>query len=54
MADRVRAEKSWEMTPTPEGWELTLYEGDIPVGGAGGTDDDYEALIAMADQFAER
>jgi hypothetical protein len=51
MADRVKEKRTYQMQQTEDGWELTLFEGGLPVGGAGGGPDDYSFLLATAEDF---
>lgn len=44
-------ERSYEITPTPEGWRMAVYEDGIEIAGgaAGDTDEDFDYLLEQAE-----
>jgi hypothetical protein len=46
-------ERSYEITPTEDGWRLSVTEDGIEIAGAaaGPTEDDYDFLLAQAESI---
>lgn len=44
-------ERTYEITPTPQGWRMAVYEDGIEIAGGAGdnSDDDYAYLLEQAE-----